>query len=230
MIPKGVMSACKGIAILGLSLIFLSGCITGKKIDKFVSGQYGNQLPHVSKPGNNNITVTSSVPAPFSQISNTVTTTDHFLPLLFYWQGDHKHTCTLNPGIFVNKFTNTISGEARRRLASKLGDEKLELNIEQLPHAFTLGEKWHAVWVIYLIHWEKTYVRPDTSALVVDYKLMQDNNVVKSGTISVPNGQREARLGMFQSWKNASSSQIAAYNYEILKMSRECIDEVAKAL
>lgn len=171
------------------------------------------------------------MPANFAEISNTTTTTDHFLPLIFYWQGDYKRISTLNPGIFVNKFTNTISGEARRRLAPKLGDEKLELTITQLPHVYTLGNNWHAVWVVlYLIHWDKVYIKPDTENLVVNYKLVKDNNVVKSGAISVQDGQRSQRLHLFQSWKNATLSYISGYNYEIVKMSHACVDKLAKQL
>lgn len=219
------------IIFLAGSVLLFTGCITAAKIDKYVAGQYGNRLPGAGPSGKDNIRVTSTVVAPFDQVSSTMTVMDHFLPLLFYWQGDHKHICTLNPGIFVNKFTGTISAEARRRLASKLGDRTLELTLTQLPHAFTLGDKWHAVWVVfYLIQWHRTYARPDPYELVVAYKVLQDDSIVKSGTLSIPNGQQEERLGMFQSWKSAASSQISSYNHLISNMSRACVDRLAKEL
>jgi hypothetical protein len=47
--------------------------------------------------------------------------------------------------------------------------------------------KAHMVWVIYAFGWDKISVQPDSTDLVVSYKVLQNETVVKSGKISIKN-------------------------------------------
>jgi len=79
--------------------VMLFGCLTPKKLDKFVAAQYGNELPKPNKKKKAEIEVTSLSPTGNSYISTTVHKTDKFLPLLIYWKYDHRQKCSLNPAI-----------------------------------------------------------------------------------------------------------------------------------
>lgn len=228
--PKTVLSY-KGYACTLLAVVMFSGCITSKKLDRFIAGQYGNELPKLVKARYDNISVTASLPYNATGLSNTVVKYSHLLPLLFYWQIKRQNICTMNPAIFVNKFTNTISLEAGRWIGPKLGNEKLNLTVEQLPNIFTIDDKGHMIWIVlYAFGWDKMSVRPQPADLVVSYKLSDGDHIVKTGEVSVPDAQQPVGIKMLESWKTATSAFVSGYNYEIAKMSRSCMQELAKEL
>jgi hypothetical protein len=208
----------------------MSGCFTSR-LNKFVAGQYGNELPPLFKDRNNEIIVTSADPFASGQLSTTVTKTSNMLPMLFYWQWDHQTICTLNPGILVNKFTNTIHIDARRELSEELHGQKLELTIEKLPHIFAFNDKEHMIWAIFhVFDWQKVSIMPSDNEMVVSYRLLNNDNVVKSGEITIPGNENKIDLRMFESWKAATSEYLAQYNYSIARMSHTFINELEKAL
>lgn len=212
------------------TLILISGCFTSR-LNKFVARQYGNEVPPLLKGRKDEITVTSADSFTSNQISTTTTKTTNVLPLLFYWQLDHQIICTLNPGILVNKFTNTLHIDARRELTKELNGRKLDLTIEKLPHVFTFNDKEHMIWVIlYAFDWQKVAILPSNNDLVVSYKLLNNDHVVKSGEIMVPDNENKIGLRMFESWKRATSEYLAQYNYNIASMSHVFINELAKEL
>lgn len=209
----------------------LSGCLTSRKIDKFVAKEYGNRLPPLSRQKNKDIHITSAIPANAGQISHTIAKTSQMLPLLFYWQWDYKMTCTLNPAIPIHYFTNTVFSRARRDLNQKLDGRRLELHIEQLPNIFSWDDKAHFVWVIlYGFGWDKVSIQPGVKDMIVSYKLLQNDQVLKSGEITIPDNEGNRRVRMFQSWKNATAGYIAQYNHDIPEMTRLLVRKLAKEL
>lgn len=213
-----------------LTVILISGCFASR-LNKFVARQYGNELPPLYKDKNNEIIVTSADPFNSNQICSTSTKTSNLLPLLFYWQLDHQTICTLNPGILVNKFTNTIHIDARRELTKELNGRKLELTIEKLPHVFAFNDKEHMIFVIlYAFDWQKVSILPSNNDLVVSYKLLDNNNMIKSGEITISDNENKIGLRMFESWKTATSEYLSQYNYSITRMSHTFINELAKEL
>jgi hypothetical protein len=211
-------------------MILLSGCLTSRRLDKYVARQYGNRIPAVTRKNHDAIKITSSMATSSKDISTTQSTISNVLPLLFYWQCEFTKSCSLNPAIPINKFTNTLYGQATRKLSRKLNGRQLELSIKALPHGFAIDDKAHMIWFIYGFGWDKVSIQPETSDLVVSYKLLKDGEVIKNGEISVQNEEKNTRLGMFQSWKNATSAYIAAYNHDIDNMTRSFIDQLGMEL
>lgn len=207
------------IPVLVLILFFSSGCLPSEKMDKFVSGQYNNQIPKLDRKRAPEIIVTSPLSSGSTRISNTVQKTSKVLPLLFYWQYDYRHTFTLNPTIAINNFTNTINRMASRGLSEKLSGKKLQLTIEQIPNVFALVDKAHIIWIVYAFGWDKIYMEPDFKDLVVSYKLVENDNIIKTGRISIKSNARNKGVRFFQSWKSATSEYIAEYNAGVTSMA-----------
>ncbi|MBC7873668.1 MAG: hypothetical protein H7Y01_06720 [Ferruginibacter sp.] len=206
--------------LLGVICI-LPGCLTIQKMDKFVAGQYNNELPKQDKKKNPGITVTSSIPFATEDIATSSKKTSNMLPLLLYWQWDYRHTCTLHPAIAVGNFTKALNAQANKGLNQKLNGQQLELTVEQVPNAFALVDKAHLIFlVLYAISWDKLYVEPDLKDLVVSYKVLQNGSTVKSGKLSVKNNQQNQNIRYFQSWKSATSEYLATYNQDITNMTR----------
>jgi len=229
MITPRIFLLRKGQLFTILFALSIAGCMTPRKMDKFIASQYGNRVPSVSKGNNDAIKVSSAVPQTGDQISSTVRTSK-VLPLIVYWHFDYKTTSTLNPAIPINKLTNTILSLGRRKLSPRLNGRQLELSIDQLPHAFTLDDDEHAVWVIYLFHWCRLSMLPSGNDMVVSYKLLDGNTTLKTGKVTVKDTERPMPIGMFQSWKNATSTYIARYNTAINRMSQSVIDQLTEQL
>ena len=152
------------------------------------------------------------------------------LPLLFYWQWDYKNTCTLNPAIAVNTFSRTIGLQANKGLNQKLTGQKLELVVEQIPNAFAFNDKAHIIWFIYTFGWDKISVQPDLKDLVVSYKVLQNGGVIKSGSISIKNNEKNKNVRFFQSWKSAISEYLTQYDNDISNMTKTFVNKLIQEL
>ena len=214
---------------LTLSILF-SGCLTTKKMDIFVSGQYNDQLPKLNKNKTPDIIITSTVSSGATNISNTVQKTSKVLPLIVYWQFNFRRICTLNPAIAINSFSNYINAMANKGLSKKLNGKRLQLSIEQVPAAFAFVDKSHLIWLIYGFHWDKIYIEPDFKDLVVSYQLLENENTVKSGKISIKGNAQNQDLRYFQSWKSAISEYLTDYNAGITNMSKAFVSKLMEEL
>jgi hypothetical protein len=208
----------------------MSGCLTSKKMDKFVGNQFNNELPKQDKKKNSDISITSLISFGSDNISTTETKTSNMLPLIFYWQWNYKNTCTLNPAIALNTFTKSIYAQANKGLNQKLNGQKLELTIEQIPNAFVIDDKAHLIWLIYAFGWDKISIQPDLKDLIVSYKILQTDSAVKSGKISIKNNEQSKALRFFQSWKSATSEYLIQYNDDITNMTKTFVAKLIQEL
>lgn len=62
--------------------------------------------------------------------------------------------------------------------------------------------------------------------MIVSYKLMQDNNEIKKGTITIPNMDKTMGLKMFESLKKRTWKYLDQYDENITVMSKLCVDKV----
>jgi hypothetical protein len=211
-------------------LFFFASCVTAAKMDRHVAKQFNNQIPPPPKKKNNNIVTISSLLNKSEFVSTSLTKTSKVLPLIFYWQWEYRNTCTLNPEIPINSFINTMNSGASKNLIQKLNGQKLELTIEEIPNVFSFVDKAHMIWLIYAISWDKIYIEPNKKELIVSYKILQENNIVKTGKIAVPNPETNRPLRFWQSWKGATSEYVATYNVDIINMTKSFISKLTQEL
>ena len=199
-------------------------------MDRFVAEQYNNQVPKGDKKKKADIVVTSAMLSDDKVISTTAQKTSKVLPLIFYWQFDYRHTTQLNPGIAVSSFSNALNTQLTKGLSQKLADQHLELTVQQVPTTFAIVDKAHIIWLVYAISWDKIFVEPDTKDLVVSYKLMQKDNTVKTGNISIKNTAQNKGVRYFQSWKSATTEHLADYNANMTAMTKAFVTKLMEEL
>ena len=216
---------------LSAPIIFLSSCLSSKKMDTYISDQYNNEIPKVNKRKQvADITFSSALPPGPTNISSTKPHTK-ILPLIFYWDIDSRHTSTLNSGIAATNFTNAVNAIANKGLSQKLEGRKLELTLQEAPATFALVDKTHAIWLlIYAIHWDKVYIEPEAKDLVVSYKLDKDGSTLKTGMITVKNTENNKGLRFFQSWKSAVSEHLADYDSNVTAMTDQFVTQLMREL
>jgi hypothetical protein len=216
---------------LFFSMIFLSSCLTSKKMDAYISDQYNNEIPKVNKKKQvTDITYSTAFPSTTDNISTTAPHTK-VLPLVLYWVIDSRHTSTLNPGIAATNFSNSVNTMAHKGLMQKLAGRKLQLTVEQAPASFSLVDKTHAIFlVIYAIHWDKVYIEPEVKDLVVSYKLEETDKIIKTGKITIRDMENNKSLRFFQSWKSAVSEQLTNYDSNVTAMTNQFVDKLMQEL
>ena len=216
--------------LLSFVLLF-SSCLSSKKLDSFVAGQFNNELPKPDKKKNPDITVSSSISFATGDVSSSSKKTTNFLPLILYWQYDYRHTCQLNPAIGVNYFRKNILLLANKGLNQKLNGRQLELSVDEVPSAFSLTDKGRVIYLLlYAIQWHKIYVEPDSKDLVVSYKLLDKGAEMKSGKITVKNVAKNQNIRFFQSWKSAISEFLGEYNLDIAAMTKNFVNSLVQEL
>ena len=214
--------------IYSAALIFITGCLGPKKIDKWVNRHYDAAIPQSSAKTNESITIISSLASVDDKASHTEKKTSHFLPLLFYWQWDYKNTCVLNTKIAVNNFTATVNTYANKKgLKQKLHGQHLQLSLDQVPNIFAIDDKGHVIWIIYAFTWDELTVQPERKELIVSYKLLQqDGTEAKSGVITIPDNDKGVVLQMFQSLRKKTGQYLDQYDTQITAMSKAVIDKL----
>lgn len=215
---------------LAVTLFSFASCLNAKKLDKYVAGEYNNELPRLNKKKKLNIEV---MPPPFTanvNISSTVNRTDKLLPLLVYWKYDHRQICSLNPSIANTHFTNAVNTLVSKTLLDKLGNRKLELTVEQAPSTFSIVAKEQLVWLIYAYSWARVYIEPETQELIVSYKVVDTSEAVKAGRIVVKNADKNQGIRWFQSWKSATSEYLSAYNANLTNVTKSFLTQLTQEL
>ncbi len=211
-------------------VVFLTGCLGPKKIDKWVAEKY-NEPPVVPKKKHTQIVILSDLPSPGVKLSTTEKKTSDLLPLIFYWQFDYKNTCTLNSQIPVNIFTTTVNSYAGHGLQQKLNGERIELTIEKIPTKFAIDDKGHVIWVIYAFSWEYLTILPEERDLVVSYKVFDTNNQqMKNGQVTISSSDKPIDVHMFQSLKKKTWGFLDQYDAGIAVMSKHVVDKIITEL
>ncbi len=226
-----VLATIRTVSILLLFTLLLPACLTSKKIDKWVDKKYSETLTNPVKKNHDYLMVTTSLPTADEKSSTTQKTHNSLLPLIFYWRWHITNTCTLNPKIPYNNFTNTAWSYANSKgLKSKLNGRRVELEVKQMPSVFAVDDVSQMVWLIYAFGWDKFSVLPVTNNMVVSYKIMDQNTQVKEGVITIPDACKPIELKMFQSVKKKTWMYIDQYNDNIAAMSKKVVDSLITTL
>ncbi len=220
---------CIVLSFLLLTISIFSGCLSTRKMDRFVSEQYNHQIPKQNAKKAPAITVTYISPSSNDVISSSERKTSKVLPLLFYWQWEYRHTSTLNTSIPVNNFANNIYAIANKGLTQKLNGQKLALTVEQAPTTFAMVDKAHLIWVVYAISWDKWYTEPDAKDLIVSYTLTKDG-AEKKGKIIIENKDQNKDIRFFQSWRSSTSEYLIQYNQNIKDMTKAFVDKLMEEI
>ena len=222
----------KALPVLGCALLFFSvvGCMP-RKINRWV-GQHYNEIPQ--KPSRNwdsAIVVTSALPD-MSVPCQTERKSTYLLPLIFYWEFEHRNTCTLNPKPAIDNFTSTVLANIASELNQKLKGNQLVLRIDQLPQVFVVNDRGHyADILIWWLRWDNYTVNTQLKDMVISYRLVNAANVIlKKGTIIIPDKENIAELGSFKSLRKVTKQHLDEYDANITAMARKVAERLNSEL
>lgn len=211
-------------------LCITSGCLTPKKMDKWI-GEYAGDVSTKIKY-NDYINIKTSVAPQGKKASSSKKGKGKLVPALLYWKTEASIITSLNPFIPVKNLSTTIIQYANTKgLRNKLNGQKIELSIDKEPTAFTLVDNFQLViLIVYYIHWEKIFITPHSQDLVISYRVLQDNAEVKKGVITVTDPSKPISQKFFQSIKKMTYNYLDEYDNSIKSMSKEFVDKLLLVL
>ena len=215
------------IAIIILFSTLQTGCITARKMDKYVSNQYGEVI-NTKKIKSDYLSITSPLITDNPTPSNSSMKTKKMLPLILYWRMDYRTTCTLNPKIPINQFSAALATYANSKgLKKKLNGAMLELTVNKVPLSFSFNDDFS---FLLLVSWEKVYLLPEKNEMALSYKITNNGSDVKEGTIAVADPNQIKGTRYFQSVRNATREYLTQYDENMKTMAKSVVDQLLSEL
>lgn len=214
-----------------LFFALFTSCVGPAKMNKWVADEYG-ETTTLTKSKNDYITVSSPLITIDDKSSKASKRTKRFLPLLFYWKMDYQLSAILNPKIPVNLFTSTFTTYANsKNIKQKLNGGKLELIINRVPVTFSFNDDENLYWfVLFYIHTVKLYTLPEKQELIVDYKLTKGTDIIKSGSVNIPDANKIQKTRFLESVKKATKEYLSQYDENIRAMARSAAEQIITQL
>jgi hypothetical protein len=216
------------VAIFLIIVTIMTGCISEKKMNRYVVNQYGTNIS-AKKIKSDYISITSPLLTDNTIPSESVKKTKKVLPFILYLRIYYQTSCTLNPKIPINQYSSALSPYANSKgLKQKLNGGKLELSIDKVPLTFSFNDDYQ---FLLFVSWERIYWLPQTQEMVVSYKVINNSGQeVKKGSISVPDPDNIRGKRYFQSVRSATGEYLQQYDENIKSMAKYTVDELMKEL
>jgi hypothetical protein len=214
-----------------ISITSLTSCLNAKKLDRYVQQQFPEMQSLQKKKTNETIAISSPLLTNNEKTSTSESKTVGFLPLIVYWRWDYKNACTLNPLIPISNFSKSFTVALNKGLKDKLAGKRIELTIEKIPNLFVIDDIGHSIFLgFYAINWDNVYIKTENKDLVISYKVTNNDASVKSGVIQLAYADDKKRLGLFKSWKTATSEYLSQYDLNISTLAKQAADKLIKEL
>ncbi len=219
------------IALVIFSQFTFSGCLTPRKIDRWIDQKY--HVPVATKPkANDYITIKTPGASSSDIVSRTEKRKMKLLPLFFYWKWEYGTISTLNQSVAGEYFHSAIIPYANaKKLRDKLNGQKLEVTIDKIPCTFSVVDKGGLVFfIVFYVTWDDIFIDPEKQDMVISYRLFKENTETKTGTITITDRNKPLHVKVFHSVKKTFWSYLDQYNYNIQLMSKELIDKLIAEL
>lgn len=218
----------KFLCAVAATAVFAS-CLTPKKVDKEVAKQYQPILASKTPTPQGNISVTSDLAYSGGEISTSESKTSNMLPLIIYWQWHYTNTCTVNPQIPVNNFISVIN--TSEALKNKLAGKKLQITVNKIPHTFQILDKAHLIALGIINHgWDNISMSSTDMEIAITYKVIDNNNELKTGKITIPNFDDKKTLPMFKNLNKALKEYLIQFDENITSISKLVADKLVSEL
>ena len=175
----------KNLLSITLIAILFTSCIGKKTINDIVKEQYAKTN---SEPfDNQNYSITNQFDN--DSLVKTKKIKSMFIPAILYWGFSSTLSTEFNNIIPVNLINNHAYEYANAiEFKTKLKGKKIYLNFKSLPKKFELKQSNNTLFVFFsVIITYKNNIKQDDSNLELEYKIVENENEIKSGTIIITN-------------------------------------------
>lgn len=184
-----------------ISTLFLTSCISSRKIDKSVSKYYNENPVSI---GNDSVTWFSSQPqtAPIDTFSNSTRTKAQFIPALLYWQWHTNVNTSLNDQITINRFNEYLNSKSDSIELKKLIDNNtIKFSFEEIPSDFSYIHRGNTIILVfaYVIN-DLITIQPQPSNYTLNYSIIDNSGkVLHEGMVSTTSTE----IPLENVWKSA---------------------------
>lgn len=229
--PSALLSAIQLCLFLLLASALLSGCLTARKMDKWVDSHYAGR-PTAKAKDQPHFTVVAPPTNSADPASKTERLKGSFLPLLFYWQWNLTMHTELNAQIGYSDLRAALLAQANAKSVKEaLGGGSLELQIRQVPHSFGLRDKGFMVFVLLAYFGsERVWFEPGMEELQVSYRWHKDGAADKNGMIRMANPDKPIMHKQFQSLKKLTGRYLENHDAQVRALGKEVVARIVQEL
>ena len=175
----------KKILLIFLLAIISTSCLGTKSIDDIVKENYAKTT---SEPfDNQNYSIINQFDN--DSLVKTKKLKSLFIPAILYWGCSSTMSTEFNNIIPINLINNHAFEYANSiEFKSKLKGKKIYLNFKTLPKKFELKQSNNTLFVLFsVIITYKNNIKQDDSNVEFEYKIVENENELKRGTILITN-------------------------------------------
>lgn len=175
-----------------LTILLLTGCITGKKIAGYVEPNLVINKAKVDTVMNSDFVFdftaldSAHVPVQYTKLKS------QFIPALFYWQWNWSFHFQIDQQIVAQLFKEDFLYFADGfKLKDRLKGRKLEVKLTKIPNSFVYVDKGNAIMYIYgYAMTSSEAICPENQSLAIEFKLIDGEKTVHEGALEVGNSDQ----------------------------------------
>jgi hypothetical protein len=207
--------------------VCLTACVSTKKYAAFVDEKTATAP---QKAGQKDWLLVQ-VPDSAQKGSNYTQLKYSFIPAILYWGWNSTIEGELDPNITAEFVKRGIYQAAENlEVQRKLEGRQLVIELEQVPGQFMYENKGSTIILVFAhITTGVEAITPKPTNLVVRYKLLEDGEVVSTGTI-VNNNQEQPIRNVWKSSKKFAWMHLELLEREAVRMGAESLIDIVKQL
>lgn len=206
-----------------LLCILSTGCVSTSKYTSFVDEQAKADVS--SQLHQEWLTV--NLPAVEAGKNKVTKVKGYFIPALLYVGWNKTIACELDPYIAATYIRKGIYQAADSlELHKRLGDNKLVINLQQVPGQFVYenkGQVFH--FIFFRISSGSQTIEPRPIALQATYELKQNEELVIQGAGSIPNTESQTSNGWLSA-KRLTWAHLDNFKIEAERMGTQLVKEI----
>jgi hypothetical protein len=174
----------KTTAILLVSVVIFSSCLSSKTLTNSIKSNIGKELADVKKIDASNIILKTVALTKMDSLVTVDKNKSYFIPAIVFWVWENSLNCKLNNQIYTNTFIDILNYKiAEFQLSKQLGNKVLEIDITNIPSAFSYTKKGFFYFIFYAYGYSfYEGIQPDGQTFEIRYRILEDNFEIKNKT------------------------------------------------
>ncbi len=211
-----------------ITIIALTGCVSTKTYSSYVTQKLEQQI-HAPDIQDKNISFDFSKLEVLDNSVEAEKSKSFFIPAILYWGWENTIQCKINPNLIEKSFKLTFLHCADSiGLLNNLEGKKLEISIEAMPTSFMYTNQGNAI--IFIIAYtvsELEAIYPQRENLVINYKLIKDEQTIKSGKLAAINNDQPIK-NIWKSTKQFTWLYIDQFNNNTKMLTNDIVQQLLK--
>ena len=214
-------------------VLFISGCISAKRFNRFALNNYVHDAVACDSLSTSAISFKTEKLLPIKEGIRSVKFKSEFIPLIVYWKEENLVKCELDPKMEANKIaSNIFAFMESSEFEKKLGGQHLDISFLAVPNTFVYAQKDLLIFLFYYYYYTKQYetLAPAPKQILrLSYELHKNDSLIKTGIIEIP--CKDLPMNSYKTTtRKFIESYIQLHETTIREISKEAFDKLLIAV